>query len=507
MADGALWAAALVATAAAGGALVLRDPRLRVAAMAVALVLAPVLIAADNWNDERIRDLRDSPAVLVLAGVAGTMLLVGLAAIFRRLPAAMPLLAFAALPFRIPVETGGGDARLLVPLYVVIAAGVLAELRPLVAGRRSSERRAGPGSEDQRPVNNDSVLRWLPWALAGWIFLYAIQGLYSDGFSSAVENIAFFLVPFAVLAGLLLRVEWTPRLLVQLLAVVVAEAAIFALVAFAQYATRELFWNDAIIAANEVHTYFRVNSLFWDPNIFGRYMALTLIAVVAVMLWTRSARRTWVAGGVAVVFLAALAITYSQSSLIAFLAGLAVLAALRWSVRWTATACVVAAAIGLAGVAISDESLSVETSGRDELIEGGLELAEERPLTGHGSGSFQKEFERRSRFGDDKAEAVSHTEPVTVSAEQGALGLIAYLAVIVLAIAALARGIHAWAPGVAGGGGSLGGPDGPVVGVARAALLAALMAMVVHSLSYAAFFTDPITWALVAVGLTLARQT
>ncbi len=403
MGDAALWAGAALAATAAGGALLLRDPRHRVAAMALALALAPVLIAADHWEDARFRDLRDSPALLVAGLVLGGSLLAALAVLFRRLPQALPLLAFAALPFRVPVEAGGEDAYLLLPLYAVIAAGVLAEVvgavRPLGRGEHEPD-----GTPESTPASRSltaTAARWLPAALAGWVVLYAVQAAYSDDLSKAVENLAFFLVPFAVLAALLLRARWTPRLLTLLLAVVVAEALLFAAVGFAQYALRELFWNDAIIAANEIHSYFRVNSLFWDPNIFGRYLALALIAVAAVMLWTRSARGVGAAGVIALVLAAALAITFSQSSLIALLAGLAVLAALRWSVRWTVAVCLVVAVAGLAWIAISDGS--VQTSGRDELIEGGLELASEQPVVGHGSGSFQKEFERDSRFGGEGA--------------------------------------------------------------------------------------------------------
>ena len=59
---------------------------------------------------------------------------------------------------------------------------------------------------------------------------------------------------------------------------VVAEALLFALVAFGQFAVRDVFWNPEVIAANEVHTYFRVNSLFWDPNVLGRYLVLAMLA-------------------------------------------------------------------------------------------------------------------------------------------------------------------------------------------------------------------------------------
>ena len=53
----------------------------------------------------------------------------------------MTLCVAAVLPFRIPVEAGGETANLLVPLYLVIAAGGLAwavpRLRPGRARRRA----------------------------------------------------------------------------------------------------------------------------------------------------------------------------------------------------------------------------------------------------------------------------------------------------------------------------------------------------------------------------------
>jgi O-antigen ligase len=358
-------------------------------------------------------------------------------------------------------------------------------------------------------------VRWLPAALAAFVALYAVEAIWSEDLSHAAQNVGFFLVPFAVLAALLREVEWTPRLLGQLLAIIVAEAFLFALVGFAEYATRELLWNPAIIDANEIHAYFRVNSLFWDPNIFGRYLAVTIVAVVAVMLWERSPGRAAAAGAAALVLLAALATTFSQSSLIALLAGLAVLAGLRWSARWTAAVCVTVVVAGIAALAATgkfdftlsaEKSLDVQTSGRSELIRGGLELFADQPVAGLGSGAFEGAFQDRFRAGEEAAGTVSHTEPVTVLAEQGAIGFAVYVFVLAMAFAALGHRIAPAAPGLRGGGGALADPDDRTVGVARVAILAALAAMFVHSLSYAAFFTDPITWVLLALGLTLAAR-
>jgi putative inorganic carbon (HCO3(-)) transporter len=273
----------------------------------------------------------------------------------------------------------------------------------------------------------------------------------------------------------------------------VAEALLFAVLGFGQFATERVFWNPEVIAANEVHTYFRVNSLFWDPNVLGRYLVLAILAIAAYMVWTRDGREAAFAAGTSVVLLAAIALTFSQSSLVALLGGLLVLVALRWGPRWAAVALAVGAVAGAGLLALSgadvgsERSLDIRTSGRAGLVRGGLDLATDRPLHGYGSGSFQGEFKQRFPEEAEGTGSVSHTEPVTVAAEQGLIGLAPYLALLAAAVGTL-----------------LAIPAG--LAVARAALFACLGAMVVHSLAYAGFLIDPVTWALLGIGLALARH-
>ena len=60
---------------------------------------------------------------------------------FVRRPALLVLLTIAALPFRIPVPTGDDDtASLLLPLYVVIAAGCVAYVWRALRGPRRASR-------------------------------------------------------------------------------------------------------------------------------------------------------------------------------------------------------------------------------------------------------------------------------------------------------------------------------------------------------------------------------
>lgn len=511
MAPIGLWLGVVALALLSAAALIADRPRERMPAMVLAFALAPVLIAADNWDTARFEEIRSSPAIViaVVAGVAAAV--AALAALFTRLPAAFALAALAMLPFRVPIEVGSQTANLLVPLYLVLAAGVAAAA---YRHYRSLEVESGP-------TETSPFSAWVRRLLAIAIVLYALQAGYSEDFSRAVEVTAFFLAPFALLFVLLSQQSWSPKLLRVVLAVAIVEGLVFALVGFGQSITRELFWNEKVIAGNEVHSWFRVNSLFWDPNILGRYLAVTLIGVAAVLAWARRAESALLAAGIAAVLLFAIALTFSQSSLVALLAGLVVLAGLRWSVKWTSVAAaalallaVIAVFAGAPGTDFGSDSIEAETSGRAGLISGGIDIAQDQPLLGEGSGAFETVF--LDRFaGGVGISVVSHTEPVTVAAEQGAVGLLVYVALISTSLLALFSGLRRLVPGFGAGAppsgtgltaGAWPGAGRWKLGAARAAMISAFVAMIVHSFAYAAFLTDPITWALLAIGLALAGQ-
>ena len=151
--------------------------------------------------------------------------------------------------------------------------------------------------------------------------------------------------------------------------------------------SRSLFWNDQVIRSNEFHTYFRVNSVFWDPNIYGRYLALVIVVAMAALLWAKERRSFLLLTGLVVVLWIGLAPTFSQSSFIALLAGLAVLAALRWSLRWTLATVAVGAIAAVLFVTLVGGSakinfsrLNIDTSGRANLVSGGIHLFGQRPI-------------------------------------------------------------------------------------------------------------------------------
>jgi O-antigen ligase/polysaccharide polymerase Wzy-like membrane protein len=464
------FAGLMLACGAAATAILAPDPRLRYAAAIAALVAAPALIAGDVWDQSRFEDLRDQPALLAGGACLALGGIAALAAGFTRWPAAFPVLALALLPFRVPISIGGDVSNLLLPLYGVIGGGLVAAAWA-----------AWHGGRDGRPAMGGPG-RWLLRLLAATLVLYAVQSAYSEDVSNAIENVGFFLVPFAILFVLLLEVAWRPRLLAIVLSALAASALLFAAVAFWEYAVRDLIFNHDLLEANQLHAYFRVNSLFHDPNVLGRYLVLTVIPLAAVIAWGAQRRVMLAAAAVSVISIAALVLTFSITSISALVAGLGLVAIFRWGLRailpvGAALAIVAGGYLVLHG---TDSGRGDITEGRVDLVSGGLELAGDRPVWGWGSGSFGAAFESRIKRAET---TTSHTEPITVAAEQGGIGVVVYIALLAVAVAVFLRGARG--------------------SVARGAVAASFGALLVHTLGYAGFVTDPATWALLALGIAL----
>jgi O-antigen ligase len=180
---------------------------------------------------------------------------------------------------------------------------------------------------------------------------------------------------------------------------------------------------------------------------------------------------------------------------VALLVGLAVLGGLRWNTRAAAGVAAALLAAGVAFVAVAPDAVHLDigdsksadsaTSGRYDLIKGGLELFKDKPLQGQGAGSFARVYRREKKTSSQRAASASHTIPVTVAAEQGVPGLLVYLALLALAFARLFGGVRSALP--------------------RIAIAAMFSAVVVHTLMYAAFLEDPLTWALLGAGVAFAR--
>jgi O-antigen ligase len=492
----------------AAAALLAQDPRARVRAISGAVILAPILLVAEIWNSPQLAFVHRHPLFALVGAALALGAVIALAVFMGRHPRVLPVLSVAALPFRVPVSTPGGTANLLVPLYLVVAAGAIAMIlqalrtpaaKPArdpsiaentLAPRTARGRAARAAQLGTARATRPGAAGWVERLLALYIVLYAVQAIYSPSFQTALQNMVFFYVPFALLYVLLSRLQWTPALVKLCFQVTVFLALVFAGIGFVEYATKTIFLNEKLVVANDLHTYFVVNSVFFDPNIFGRFLVLVMIGLATALLFESRPREQLGALASLGVLWAGLLLTISRSSQLALLLGLSVVAALRWQIQRAAIIAGTVLALGAVVIAISpttfglNQGVNGASSGRANLVTRGLHLFSERPLWGYGSGSFEHEYEAKYH-GNAQTVSASHTIAVTIAAEQGLIGELAYLALIIAAIVRLVRGARS--------------------DPARVAFAAAFIALVFHTLLYADFLEDPFTWALLAVGSALAQ--
>ena len=131
-----------------------------------------------------------------------------------------------------------------------------------------------------------------------------------------------------------------------------------------------------------------------------------------------------------------------------------------------------------------NQGLNGASSGRAGLVSGGLHMFNDRPVWGYGSGAFVTEYHKQHPNAGTLA--ASHTIPITIAAEQGLIGELAYLALVIVAAVVLVRDTRS--------------------DPARAAIAAAFVALVFHTLLYADFLEDPVTWTLLGIGTALAAS-
>jgi putative inorganic carbon (hco3(-)) transporter len=410
-----------------------------------------------------------------LLPVAGAVLLVvaaGLGALFVRSPWLLAVAALALAPVRLPVELGGESASLLLPLYVVIAGAAAAVGWRLV-------RDAVPA----RPLGP------LTWPVAGFLVWAGLSVLWTEDFRQAAIQLAAFLLPFGMLAIAVASLPWNRRWLSSLHLQLVAMALIFAAVGGYQWLTREIFWNPRVEVGNAYAPFYRVNSVFWDPSMYGRFLVVAILASLVLVLARMPAR---VALGATVAIAATwlgLVLSFSQSSFVALAAGVLVAAAFTWQKRVVLALGALVGVLVLAGFAAPQvraelrEDFDRATSGRASLVANGVRIAAQNPVSGVGLGGFVRAYaDLTGMEGEQPRAAASHNTPVTVAAELGVPGLALLLWLVgATLVVTLPRSSRSFA-----------GRTSLIVGLA-------VVAIFVHSLFYAAFFEDPMTWGLLGL--------
>jgi O-antigen ligase len=470
--------AQLAAVCGAAGsvlALAARRPAALVAGL-IALAAAEVGLAASLGG--AALDKLGSGAGIAAAAM-GLVLVAGAAAVLARRPAIVPVAVLVAAPFRPPLAFDSSnrffvsiaeDGRLgrLLPLYFVLAAAMAALAWRTLRGRRVA-----------------GLPREVAWPAAAFFAFAFLSLLWADDLEAGANLLAFFTLPFAALLATVARAdypEWSPRVLAI---AGIALATGFALVGIWQAISHDLFFYAPNLAVSNANTdFFRVTSLFGDPSLYGRHVVLGAGLVLALLAGGRG--RPWPLIAALAVMWAGLLFSYSQSSMAALLLvtlGLALATGDRRVRRWVAGVAVAGAVVALAfaGVkVIEGESVNRVTSDRTERVSDAVRVIEDQPLHGVGIGGQPRASRRLAGGERPTANYVSHTTPLTVAAELGAVGLALYVWL-------LAGGVRAiW---------SVWRLD-ETLGLA---LGATFLALFVHALFYSGFLEDPLTWLVLGV--------
>jgi putative inorganic carbon (HCO3(-)) transporter len=407
--------------------------------------------------------------VLAAAAVGGLVVAAGAAALLQRWPWLLVLAALACVPARIPVDVGSTDANLLVPMYGVVAAAALALAWQLMRDAGSvRNRELGPLS--------------LP--LAAFVLWSGLSLAWSQDLrQGAIELLAFYL-PFALLAVALARLPWRREWVAAAWVLLAGMAVVFAAIGVYQYETRDVFWNPKVLIGNAYAPFYRVNSVFWDPSIYGRFLAVAILASLVLVVHGAARRVAFAAAAVVAVAWIGLVLSFSQSSFVALVVGVGVVAWFAWRRKTLALLGVVAVVVLVAGLAmpsVRHHSLNSASGGRFKLVKNGVAIAAHHPVQGVGIGGFKRAYAKRTGLkGREPKAAASHDTPVTIAAENGIVGLALFCWLLLTAFVIAFRGL---APGTFAGRVSL------ILGVVLAAIG-------VHSLFYNAFFEDPMAWGV-----------
>jgi O-antigen ligase len=418
-------------------------------------------------------------AAVGIVGVAGAIVI---ALIFRRWPWLIAVSALACAPARIPVHVGSTDSNLLVPLYAVIAGAAALLGWELLRGD-ARLRELGP----------------LAWPLAALVAWSGLSLAWTEDLHEGAVSLLFFWLPFGVLALSLARLAWSRRWLTFLYAQLVLMAVSFAIVGIYQYATRDVFWNPKVIVGNAYAPFYRVNSVFYDPSVYGRFLVIAILAALVMALYDRDRWPAFAATGAIAAIWAGLLFSYSQSSFAALMVGTAVVAAFRW--RWRAALALGVASAVIAAVALgtphirhsllreSGSGLNQASSGRAKLVTNGIKIALHNPVEGVGIGGFKRAYaDRVGLRGREPRAAASHNTAVTVAAETGVPGLLLLGWLVAAALLTTLRRATS-----------------SFKGRASLVIAAGLAAIGLHALFYNALFEDPMFWGL--LGLTAVCST
>lgn len=431
-------------------------------------------LAVSLVGTEDLRLVLDEPLALAAVGLGALAICAGAMPLVRY-PAVTAVVLLAVAPFRVPVELGDEEAFLLLPLYVVLASAVLALAVRMLRG-----------------AHPPAVPFTLALPLAAFVTFASISFFWTWDERAGGIALAFFVFPFVAGLGVVARAPLAPWLPRALAVTLVALGTLFASVGIWQAQTRTLFFGRDVEVANAYTSFFRVTSLFKDPSLYGRYLVIPIVVLVVVLLVRRTHPALWLVLAAAVTFLfAGLFFSYSQSSFFALFltAGAIAFVAGDRRLRIVLVSCALAAVLAAgayATTAFDGRSAREVTSGRSRLVDITYEAFRLRPVAGVGIGGQPAASAEATGRRSPRRNA-SHTTPLTVLAELGVVGFALYawmLAAVALALVRIARVERTFALGLA----------------------AVLSVLFLHSLLYAGFFEDPLTWGTLGLVAALSAR-
>ncbi|MGZ3582910.1 MAG: O-antigen ligase family protein [Ktedonobacterales bacterium] len=317
----------------------------------------------------------------------------------------------------------------------------------------------------------------------------------------------------AVLAAVTYWAACTPRRVRWVVWALIAAGLAEALLGYGQ-------WMLSAGAAGPGGDTIRVLGTFGQPNPYSGYLNYALLPAVALALFSRDVRERWVAGAASVLLLGAQVLANSRGGMIGLAVGLAVIVVVGLR-RERLAALVAAVGVPLLLVAwlahliparLTDALLrnfrinDVSVNGRindanystmERLAHwlAGLRMFQAHPLLGVGAGNYDAAY---LQYGDlmrwPESLGQAHNYYINVAAETGAIGLLAFIALVVVVLLLGWRATHP----------RVGNAPSPATGWALAlGLFAVLVALTAHNLTDDLFVHGMELQAALSIGCLL----
>ncbi len=211
----------------------------------------------------------------------------------------------------------------------------------------------------------------------------------------------------------------------------------------------------------------RVFGTFAQPNPYAGYLNFALPLAVALVLFGTDARERWVAGAASVLILGAEVLAGSRGGLLGIVAAALVLVVVGWRhERLAALAALIGAPVLLVawvahviptrvqnallaqfrvgGVSVCGDVTSANFSTVERVAHwvAGLRMFQAHPLLGVGAGNYDAAYARYACADWPESLGHAHNYYINAAAETGILGLLAFLALVAVALALGWRATH-----------------------------------------------------------------